>query len=117
MATLNRSIQRPGFGSTLSQAGCQLRTRYGEAKPTPTVSRMRIVMTGLLRANAKPMAAPRNGAEQEVARTVAKSPLKNAPAAPCLEARLVAAVSAPEPRVISKTPKRFRAISVTRVVM
>ena len=76
-----------------------------------------MVIAGLLRANAKPIAAPRKGAEQDVAKTVASKPLKNAPAAPCFEARVVAAVRAPDPRVISKTPNRFNAMSVTNVVI
>ena len=78
---------------------------------------MNIVRTGLLSAKAKPIAAPRKGAEQEVARTVANRPLKNAPALPCFDAKPVAVVRTPDPGVISKTPNRFSAMSVTSVVI
>src|SRR5262245_22610809 len=76
---------------------------------------MKTVTAGLLNANA--IAAPKNGAEQDVAKTVARRPLKNAPAPPCFEARVVAAVRVPDPRETSKTPKRFSAMSVTNVVI
>src|SRR5215472_13302914 len=117
IATLNRSIHGPGLGRIFSHAGCQLNTRYGADRPVPTTSRINIVRMGLLRANAKPIAAPRKGAEQEVARTVASRPLKNAPAAPCFEAKPVAVVRTPDPGVTSNTPNKFSAISVTNVVI
>src|SRR3954463_673886 len=86
IATLKRSIQGPGFGKNFSQSGRQLRTRYGADRPIPTMSKISTINTALLSAKAKPIAAPRNGAEQDVASTVAKRPLKNAPAAPCFDA-------------------------------
>ena len=66
---------------------------------------------------ANPTAAPRNGAVQEVARIVASSPLKNAPAAPSFAEALAAAPIARPLSVTSNTPNRFSAISVTIVVM
>src|SRR5439155_24269861 len=117
IATLKRCIHGPGFGKNFSHAGCQLSTRYGAASPAPTVSRIRTVSSGLFNTGVKPTAKPRNGAVQEVARTVVRKPLKNAPRVPCFDANCVAAVIAPEPSVTSNTPNRFRAINVTRVVI
>src|SRR2546422_435586 len=91
--------------------------RYGAESPAPTVSRIRMVRAGLVRTEANPTAGARNGAVHEVASSVVSSPLKNAPAEPCLDAKVVAAVSAPELKVTSKTPNRFSAIKVTSTVM
>ena len=65
---------------------------------------------------AKPRAAPRKGAVQGVASTVAKTPLKKAPAGPCLAAKPPAAPTTRPLRLTSNRPKRFKAISVTSVV-
>src|SRR6185295_19130333 len=101
MPTLNFCIQAPGLGKNLSHFGCQVRTRYGAAKPAPTVSMIRIVNIGFERTAANPTAGARKGAVQEVANRVVRSPLKKAPADPCLDASVLAAVSAPELSVIS----------------
>src|SRR5438093_709536 len=69
-----------------------------------------MVTAGLGRTEANPTAGARNGAVQDVASSVVRSPLKKAPAEPCFDASVVAAVSAPEPSVISNTPKRLSAI-------
>ena len=66
---------------------------------------------------AKPSAGARKGAVQGVAKAVARTPLKKAPAGPCLEASELAAVMALPLRVTSKTPKRFSATRVTSVIM
>ena len=57
---------------------------------------------------ANPRAAPRKGAVQGVARMVASTPLKNAPAGPCFEAKVPAASMTCAPGLTSKTPKRFK---------
>ncbi len=115
MAILNFSIHAPGFGRNFSHAGFQLNTTYGAASPRPTARKIS-TMNAALWANAKPSAMLKNGAVQGVARTVASTPLKNAPAAPCLEARFPAASSARPPSVTSNTPNKFSATSVTSVV-
>ena len=66
--------------------------------------------------NANPRAVPKNGAVQGVASTVASMPLKNAPMFPLREAAFEAAL-VKRPPVISKTPKKLSATSVTRRVM
>src|SRR5208283_391541 len=109
------SIHAPGLGKNFSNAGFQLNTTYGTARPIPTVRKIRkITVSPSL--NAKPSAVPRTGAVQDVTSTVVNKPLKNAPAAPCLDASLLAASSARPPSVTSNTPKRFNATSKTSVV-
>src|SRR3954470_5360204 len=108
MPILNRSIHGPGLGSLFSQAGNQQRITYGAANPSATFKKT-ARMIGVLDANAKPSAMPRNGAVQGVARTVARTPLKNAPEAPSREARPLAISSALPLTVTSNTPKRFNA--------
>ncbi|MGH9457047.1 MAG: hypothetical protein ACRD2J_05335, partial [Thermoanaerobaculia bacterium] len=58
---------------------------------------------------ANPIAVPRNGAVQGVARAVASTPWTNAPPAPCPPAT---ALPNENPR-ISKTPNRFIAKTTT----
>ena len=65
---------------------------------------------------AKPSAAPRKGAVQGVARMVASTPLKNAPAGPCFDAKVPAVSMTRPPGLISKRPKRFSATRVTSAV-
>ena len=115
IAILNFSIHAPGLGKNLSQAGCQLSSTYGKARPNPTVSNTATMTRGVC-AKANPRAMLRNGAVQGVAKIVASTPLKNAPAAPCLDARLPAAPMICPPRLTSKTPNRFNATSATRTV-
>src|SRR5579859_8250544 len=96
MATLNFSIQTPGFGKNFSHAGFQLSTTYGAARPSPTNRKIRTISDEPW-AKAKPSAGARNGAVQGVASAVASSPLKNAPGAPGLEASWPAALKACPP--------------------
>src|SRR5271170_256954 len=103
MAILNFSIHAPGLGKNFSQAGFQLNKTYGAASPTPT-NKKTSKMTGDFCANAKPSAGARNGAVQGVAKVVARTPLKNAPDAPCRAARFPAASKALPPSVTSNTP-------------
>src|ERR1019366_10412517 len=98
IAILNFSIHAPDFGRNFSHAGFQLNKIYGDARPRPTVRKIK-TMTDALCANAKPSAGARNGAVQGVARVVASTPLKNAPLAPCFEARFPAVSSARPPSV------------------
>ena len=107
MAILNFSIHAPGFGRNFNHAGFQLNTTYGAASPMPTARKIN-TMNAALWANAKPSAMLKNGAVQGVARIVASTPLKNAPAAPCFEARFPAASSARPPSVTSNTPNKFK---------
>src|SRR5262249_30400021 len=95
----------------------QLSSRYGEARPSPAARKISTVISGCLKEKANPAAAPKNGAEQDVASTVASNPLKNAPADPSFADSVPAAVAVPEPRVTSNTPNRFSAINVTSVVI
>ncbi len=115
IAILNFSIHAPGFGRNFSHAGFQLNKTYGDARPRPTVRKIKIIVAGGCE-NAKPSAGARNGAVQGVAKVVASTPLKNAPAAPCFAARFPAASSARPPSVTSNTPNKFSATSVTSVV-
>src|SRR5476651_1937705 len=96
MAILNFSIHAPGLGRNFSHAGFQLNKTYGAERPRPTVKKIS-AMTAALWAKAKPSAAPKNGAVQGVASAVASTPLKNAPLAPCFEARFPAVSSARPP--------------------
>ena len=114
IATLNFSIHAPGLGKNFSQAGCQLSTTYGAARPSPMVKNIR-TMTAADCAKAKPSAAPRKGAVQGVAKIVASTPLKNAPDAPCWEARSPAAPITRPLKVTSNKPNRFSATTVTLV--
>src|SRR5581483_5525651 len=112
---LNFSIQAPGFGRNFNHAGWQLRITYGNARPSPTTANIsRINGGGCAKAN--PSAAPRNGAVQGVASTVASTPLKKAPAAPERDASAPAAFITPLPGLISKSPNKFNATSVTMTV-
>ena len=115
IAILNFSIHAPGLGRNFSHAGFQLNKIYGDASPMPTVRKIKTMMDVLCK-KAKPSAAPKNGAVQGVARTVARTPLKNAPVEPCFEASSPAVSSVRPPSVTSKIPNRFSATSVMSVM-
>src|ERR1700753_3163580 len=89
IAILNFSIHAPGLGKNFNHVGFQLNRIYGEARPRPTARKIKMIIP-VLCAKAKPRAGARNGAVQGVASVVARTPLKNAPGAPCLEASPVA---------------------------
>ena len=65
---------------------------------------------------ANPSAVPRKGAVQGVARAVARTPLKNAPAVPGFDASEPAASRARPPGFTSNTPNRFKATRVTSTI-
>ena len=116
IAILNFSIQAPGRGKNLARFGRKLNSTYGAASPTPIMRNIRAT-TGADCAKAKPSATPRNGAVQGVAKAVARTPLKKAPAFPCFDASPAAAPIARPLKVTSKRPNRFSATSVTSTVM
>ncbi len=110
------SIHAPGFGRSRSHAGCALTARYGALIPAAIARNInRIMGPDCVKAN--PSAAPRNGAVQGVARTVAKTPWRNDPRSPSRDAHAKMPVLAPPGSVISKTPKRFKAKTSTSALM
>ena len=120
MACLKRSIQPPGLGNRRIHSGLHANTRYGSAMPRPAaVKTAKMVAAGWLKA--KPRAAPRKGAVQGVARTVASTPLRKLPSRPSELAEpfspwvTVAKAFMPGSRKVT-TPKRLRASTKTRPV-
>ena len=115
MPILKRSIHAPGLGRNFNHLGFQLSSKYGEARPSAmTMKNSTIMCAGC--AKAKPSDAPKNGAVQGVASTVASTPFMNAPALPWREDAAPAALMVPPPRVISKMPNKLSATSVTMTV-
>jgi len=74
------------------------------------------MITAAFWAKANPSAVPRIGAVQAWPGSWPRTPLKNAPAAPCFEANAPAAPITPPPRFTSNSPNRFKATSVTSIV-
>ncbi len=113
MSCLTRSIHAPGFGRNRSQPGRAANSRNGSPIPRATAANIPRI-TGAGCPKAKPRAVPNTGAVQALARTVARTPWKNAPGSPSRGAS-PASVDAPG-RMISKTPSRLRAKTNTTAV-
>src|ERR1700730_5512434 len=107
MNCFTRSIHGPGFGRKRSQAACALSKKYGTLIPAATATNID-KMTADDCVNANPIAVPRNGAVHGVANAVAKTPWKNEPTLPWLGADSILRETNCG-KLISKTPKRFRA--------
>ena len=100
---LKVSIQAPGFGSSLKSTGTYAIAMNGLASPKPAMAKNTMTNTEVC-PNAKPIAEPKNGAEQGVASKVAKTPVKKYPTTPSF-APAPAAALLPNAG-ISKTPNR-----------
>jgi hypothetical protein len=81
MNCLKVSIHAPGRGSTFTAPGKIERRRYGVESPIAITVKMRNDCA-VESASAAPSAGARNGAEQGVATTVARIPVKKEPASP-----------------------------------